>query len=119
MIISDNRLYSLPLTQHDTGLMEDTQDWFTGRRAGHMSKWLYSSPEFEGDKVNGANMWANVVRGSKLGSSYYVYRDEYKAIADSIKKISSLIDAPCTIVDLGPVKECPGGTYLFRADKHG
>lgn len=86
----------------DRDLLNDTLDWFSGKRSGHMSKWLYSSAKYEGDKANGAAIWAEVVKGSKAGSPYYVYRDENEAIAHAVNELSSLISVPTTLVDLGP-----------------
>lgn len=86
----------------DPHFLMDTLDWFEKRRAGHMSKWLYSSPLYKGDKANGANIWADVVKGSKAGSPYYVYRDEYKAIGAAIGALSQLIRRTTMLADLGP-----------------
>ena len=50
---------------------QDVIDWFLGKRAGHLSKWLYSTPQFPGDKACGVDAWAKVAEQAKQGSTYY------------------------------------------------
>lgn len=80
----------------------DVCDWFSGRRAGHMSKWLYSEPQFQGDRANGAIEWAKAVEQAKNGSPYYVFREEEAIIRHAAPEVSRLFDCTTSLVDLGP-----------------
>ncbi len=82
--------------------LQDTVDWFTGRRAGHMSPWLYSVPQYDGDRANGSVEWAKVVQEAKNGSDYYVFSEEERIIRESLPDIAALSGRPISLIDLGP-----------------
>lgn len=88
-----------------TELAEFSQDalaWFSGRRSGHMSKWLYSTAQFEGDKACGAEAWTRGVEAAKNGSDYYVFLKERSVIRKSISKLRKIFSKISRLADLGP-----------------
>ncbi len=80
----------------------DVKDFFSERKSGHMSKWLYSVPMFEGDKACGANVWAEMVEISKHGGDYYVFHEEKQIIKNALPKIKEIFVPNSRLVDLGP-----------------
>jgi hypothetical protein len=70
--------------------LQDVADFFAMRRSGHLSKWLYSNPKFEGDKACGVDAWEKVARAARNGDAYYVFRAE-KAIIDKGGFTSALV----------------------------
>lgn len=83
-------------------LLRDTLDLFSNRRAGHMGKWMYSYPLFEGDPVRGAELWAKVIENAKNGSPYYVFNDERTLIQKASPQIASYLTQNYSLIDLGP-----------------
>ncbi len=90
------------INMQNADLCIDTLDLFQRRRAGHMSKWLYSSPHFKGDKACGADVRQRVIEEAKNGSAYYVFRDEESIIRHSARELGVLLDRPARLIDLGP-----------------
>jgi len=95
---------SQPDTQKipQTTFSEDTVDWFRKQRSGHMAKWLFSSPKFDGDKACGATVWEKVIAQAKTNSDYYVFQDELSIINAALPKLKNHFKSPLTLVDLGP-----------------
>lgn len=88
--------------QETSGFAKDVYDLFSGSRAGHMSKWLYSTPQYQGDKACGVNAWAKVAQEAKNGSPYYVFRSEEDVIKSALEKISNTAQGATRLIDLGP-----------------
>lgn len=80
----------------------DTLDLFCHRRSGHLSKWLYSSAQFQGDKARGADVRERVIEEARNGSAYYVFIEESAVIQQALKVLPTLIDRPARLIDLGP-----------------
>lgn len=80
----------------------DTLDLFQKRRSGHMSKWLYSTPQFSGDKACGADVRQRVIEDAKNGSPYYVFLHEKAIIQRALPAVHPLFDRPSRLIDLGP-----------------
>lgn len=83
----------------------DVCDWFAGRRAGHMSKWLYSTAQFEGDRACGAEAWKRGVEAAKNGSDYYVFLKEKSIIREAVSKLRNVFSKISRLADLGPGSE--------------
>lgn len=92
---------AVPLRQYTT-FYDDVVDWFHLARVGHMAKWLFSSPEFEGDKACGATIWEKVISSAKSGSPYYIFKDEQEIIAAALPLLRKHFRTPLSLVDLGP-----------------
>lgn len=86
----------------DHEFLNDVKDFFSERRAGHLSKWLYSDPLYPGDKACGAVVWQRIIEDARNGSDYYVFRDEEEIINSSLAKISGLFASGYRLIDLGP-----------------
>jgi L-histidine Nalpha-methyltransferase len=89
-------------TPQSTEFAQDVQDFFSGRRAGHLSRWLYSVPQFPGDKACGVDAWAKVAEEAKQGSPYYVFKDEEAVIAKATATVAHLFQDQTRLIDLGP-----------------
>jgi uncharacterized SAM-dependent methyltransferase len=86
----------------DYTFSKDIRDFFSERRAGHLSKWLYSTPRFKGDPISGAEGWQHVIQEAKNGSSYYIFQDEKEIITTALPKIKKLFLPESRLIDLGP-----------------
>lgn len=84
---------------------QDIADFFAGRRAGHLSKWLYSNPQFEGDKARGAETWKRVIEAAKHGSDYYVFLKEKSIIRHAVPRLKDIFSQSLRMIDLGPGSE--------------
>ncbi len=93
------------LSQNRNAFSQDILDFFQERRAGHLSKWLYSVPQFPGDPVNGTSAWAHVVVEAKQGSPYYPFRDERSVIQYAAESIAGYFPPSTRLIDLGPGSE--------------
>lgn len=87
---------------HNPELLQDVCDLFSGRRAGHMGKWMYSYPLNQDDPVRGVELWAKVIADAKNGSPYYVFNDERALIQKAAPIIASYLKKDCSLIDLGP-----------------
>lgn len=86
----------------NTSFSQDVLDWFTFKRAGHMAKWLFSSPKYPGDKACGALVWGHLIEEAQKGSPYYIFNDEQQVIKAALPTIRAEIKKPLTLIDLGP-----------------
>ena len=93
------------LNLHRSEFSQDILDFFQERRAGHLSKWLYSVAQFTGDPVNGTSAWAHVVVEAKQGSPYYPFRDERSVIQYAAEKVAGYFPPSTRLIDLGPGSE--------------
>lgn len=80
----------------------DMQDFFAGRRFAHVGKWRYSEPMFEGDTVNGIEIWNRLTERAKFGGKYYIFSDEVNLIRTCLAEIVEFISEDTAFVDLGP-----------------
>ncbi len=81
---------------------QDVCDLFGERRAGHMSKWNYSTPQYAGDKARGAEAWVEAISEAKNGSPYYVFQKERDIINTFAPKSRDYFKGDARLVDLGP-----------------
>ena len=70
-------------------LTQDLHDLLNYKRAGHMGRWEYSSPNFENDPVNGIYLWNRFLHEHP---EYYLAEAE-KRIAQKISAVLSTIVA--------------------------
>ncbi len=96
------RLKTQQENSFDASFAKDVRDLFANRRAGHLGKWMYSLPLYDGDPVRGAELWTNVIEDAKNGSAYYVFNDERILIRQAAPLIASYIKNDCSLIDLGP-----------------
>lgn len=73
-------------------------DLFTGRRSGHVGRYVFSGAKGPNDIVRGNEHWGSFIRHSK---SYYPYLDIVKIINESAGEIGSIIADSEIFVDLG------------------
>lgn len=90
-----NRLSStgLPAT-----FVTDTFEWFCGR-AGHMERWQYLDPAYEGDPTRGSELWK--VWEEQSGQDNMLHR-QGRIIAEQIDEMTRLTKPRHTLIDLGP-----------------
>jgi uncharacterized SAM-dependent methyltransferase len=81
---------------------QDVRDFFGERRSGHLSRWLYATSHFAGDKADGAGAWTRVIDAAKKGSPYYVFQKERDIIQNFLPRVSRVINKDTRFVDLGP-----------------
>lgn len=89
---------SLPKTETKQ-FLEDTIAWFSRQNDGHMGKWQYCDPLYEGDPAQGSVLWRE---WAQADSAFYMLKSQTQLIsryANEIIKMTGPID---TIVDLGP-----------------
>jgi len=100
----DNRIRQQTLEQYDIAeFTRDVIDFFSGKRAGHLSKWLYSNPRFPGDKACGVDAWAQVAHDARDGSPYYVFRAEEDIINAAAPCMQNMVvNRGARIIDIGP-----------------
>ncbi len=76
----------------------DTFDWFSGR-SGHMERWQYLEPRYEGDPVRGSKLWN--IWESAAGDDNMLKR-QGRIIAEQAADMVALTKPCHTLVDLGP-----------------
>lgn len=91
--------------QAELEFTHDIVEFFSGRRAGHLSKWLYSNPQFEGDKVRGTETWKRGIEEAKRGGDYYVFLKEKSVIQNAIPRLKDIFSRKLRMIDLGPGSE--------------
>ncbi len=82
----------------DQTFLTDVLCFFAGSRAGHVDRYGYSSPNFEGDKVQGGPLWSRFVEEHK---GYYPFQDEPRLIAEHVNEIASTCRDATQFVELG------------------
>lgn len=88
--------------QENPEFLHDVRDFFSGRRAGHMSNWLYAEANFEGDKAAGGVLWQEVIEQARADGIYYVFQKERDIIKLFVSDAENFFDCPSRLVDLGP-----------------
>lgn len=78
----------------------DTYTWFTKKRYGHMSKWQYMEPTYDGDPVNGAVLWDKWEQEASKGDN--MLNRQGQIIKEQINDMVSLTKPCHTLIDLGP-----------------
>jgi uncharacterized SAM-dependent methyltransferase len=76
----------------------DTFEWFCGR-AGHMERWQYLDPAFEGDVVRGSHLWTAWEAVS--GKDNMLHR-QGRIIGGQVNEMVALTKPRHTLIDLGP-----------------
>jgi uncharacterized SAM-dependent methyltransferase len=91
-----NQASSLKLKQ---AFETDTYAWFKGQRHGHMGKWQYGEPEYEGDPVRGAKLWDI---WEQAATDDNMLARQGRIIKEQIDDMISLTKPRHTLIDLGP-----------------
>ncbi|MEZ5902069.1 MAG: L-histidine N(alpha)-methyltransferase [Alphaproteobacteria bacterium] len=79
----------------------DAYSWFKEKRFGHMEKWQYGEPKYEGDLVRGAKLWDVWERVANLNPDNMLTR-QGRIIEEQIDDMISLTKPRNTLLDLGP-----------------
>ena len=77
----------------------DTHAWFKKQRHGHMGKWQYGEPEYEGDPVRGAELWDI---WEQAASDDNMLARQGRIIEEQIDDMIALTQPRNTLIDLGP-----------------
>ena len=85
--------------QEQTAFEQDVIAVMEGREDAVLMPHMYENPLFEGDLVNGANLWTDVYNKAH---GYYLGKGEREAIANNSDNIAKLLGEGVTFVDLGP-----------------
>lgn len=83
----------------NTPFFHDTLMWFKKKNDGHMGKWQYCDPKYDGDSAKGSILWEKWV---KSPSSYYMLRSQACLIQKYAKAILNLTGPIDILIDLGP-----------------
>lgn len=89
---------SLPKTETKQ-FLEDTIAWFSRQNDGHMGKWQYCDPLYEGDPAQGSVLWREWAQAE---SAFYMLKSQTNLIARYAEDIVRMAGKIDTIVDLGP-----------------
>ncbi len=83
------------------GFLEDVKCLFLESRYGHMERWEYGHPRFEGDLAAGASHWASLI---KSPGDYYLTQADADNINWAIrqKSFQDKIKGTRTLIELGP-----------------
>ena len=90
----------LPHIETKEAFEADTYAWFNNILHGHMGKWQYMEPAFEGDPVNGTRLWDRWEQEASKGDNMLKRQGQIieEQIADMV-----YFTKPCeTLIDLGP-----------------
>ncbi len=90
-----NRVAKAKLTD---AFAADTFEWFSGR-AGHMERWQYLDPAFEGDIVRGSQLWT---QWEKVAGNDNMLHRQGRIIAEHAQEMAALTKPRHTLIDLGP-----------------
>ncbi len=77
----------------------DTYAWFKGQRHGHMGKWQYGEPEYDGDPVRGGELWDI---WEQAASDDNMLARQGRIIKEQIDDMVALTKPRHTLIDLGP-----------------
>lgn len=89
------------------GLYEDTIAFFSKKEQGNVHKWLFSTPNFEADPVNGSKWWSALYEAP----DYYLPKyetDVLSLFSKTIKKdllLEKIFEKLNIVYDLGPGSE--------------
>ncbi len=101
-MLNAHSFIDLAIKKENVEFSRDVCDFFAERRAGHMSRWLYSTTQYSGDKACGAEAWQRAIADAKNGSAYYVFQKEREIIRHSIPIVRDIFAQDCRFIDLGP-----------------
>lgn len=87
---------------HQNDFLKDMQDFFSGRKSGHIGTWRYSEPLHDNDPVRGMELWGDFVQSARNGSPYYIVNDELELIKDLAEDMPNILPDNLTIIDMGP-----------------
>lgn len=76
----------------------DTFEWFSGR-SGHMERWQYLDPIFEGDVVRGSQLWK---QWEKVAGNDNMLHRQGRIIEENVQEMVALTKPRHTLIDLGP-----------------
>lgn len=88
--------------QADQQFLEDTLDFWSGRKTGHLNWQAFNEPEYNGDPVRGGEHWSNMIVRNLL---YYLITKETEAVAEHMPKIAKHLPPALAHGDLGPGEE--------------
>lgn len=83
----------------ENNFFNDTLDWFSGKRHGHMGKWQYLEPKSPTDPCRGNELWDIWENLSQEGN---MLNRQKQIIRDHAKDMVSLTGPVSTLIDLGP-----------------
>lgn len=83
----------------DQQFLEDTLDFWSGRKTGHLNWQAFNEPEYPGDPVRGGEHWSNMIVRNLL---YYLITKETDAVAEHMPEIAQLLPSGLAHGDLGP-----------------
>ena len=87
------------LSRIETNFFNDTLDWFSGKRHGHMGKWQYLEPKSPTDPCCGNELWDIWENLSQEGN---MLNRQKQIIRDNVKDMVALTGPVSMLVDLGP-----------------
>jgi len=90
-----NRVAKVKLTD---AFAADTFECFSGR-SGHMERWQYLDPAFEGDIVRGSQLWT---AWEKVAGNDNMLHRQGRIIGEQVKEMVALTKPRHTLLDLGP-----------------
>ncbi len=98
-IYQGRSLRSIPVLAHEMlRFLSDVQATFRGEKHGVVGHWQYSSSQYDGDPVCGAQLWEEFL---KTTSDYYLLSNEIRLIEENAKKLLDGIQEPVVLVDFG------------------
>jgi len=90
---------SLPKLNPERNFLSDTIDWFLGHRHGHMGKWQYLKPLFEGDPCRGQELWDVWENLSQTGN---MLNRQKQIIKNCVHDMTAITGPVHQLIDLGP-----------------
>lgn len=75
----------------------DVMQWFSRERDGHMGKWQYFEPNYNGDPACGSDLWANWAK-----TDFYMLQNQAYLIEENVNHIAGLTGSVHNIFDFGP-----------------
>lgn len=100
MELRKQMLNLLPQIEAKEAFEADTYAWFNNLLHGHMGKWQYMESAYDGDPVNGAQLWDRWEQEASRGDN--MLKRQGQIIEEQIVDMVALTKPCQTLIDLGP-----------------